>query len=54
MLRMMTTKTLRCLLAEYRELLGQGRKTFDEGMKGVLEWLTWQLPASPIDVLRGQ
>lgn len=52
--RTMTINALRGLIAEYGEVFGQGRKAFDEGMKGALERLAERLPAPLIDALRAQ
>lgn len=49
-----TINALRGLLAEYGEVFGQGRKAFDEGMKGALERLAERLPAPLIEALRDQ
>lgn len=45
---------LRGLLAEYGEVFGTGRKTFDAGIKTALEQLAERLPVPLIDLLRDQ
>lgn len=45
---------LRGLLAEYGEVFGTGRKSFDAGMKAALERLAERLPMPLIDTLRDQ
>lgn len=52
--RTATINALRGLLAEYGEVFGKGRKSFDEGMKEALERLAERLPAPVIDALRAQ
>ncbi|MES3024968.1 MAG: IS110 family transposase [Pseudomonadota bacterium] len=45
---------LRGLMGEYGEVMGVGRKQFDEGMVGALARLAERLPAALIDTLREQ
>ena len=52
--RTATINALRGLLTEYGEVFGQGRKAFDEGMKGALARLAERLPAPLIEALRDQ
>jgi transposase len=52
--RTATINALRGLLAEYGEVFGTGRKSFDEGMKEALARLAERLPAPLIDALRAQ
>lgn len=52
--RTATINALRGLLAEYGEVFGKGRKSFDEGMKEALERLAERLPAPVINALRTQ